>query len=141
MATTKNVQRLENFSEVYDDEHEIKPQIGTTAAAAAAVAVHSTSESVPRLHTESSLSEEHVVSPDVTCEKEVQSEPKWNELGLGVGYDVFDFQLNYLDSNMNISNNNNNLAGEIDPFAPQFQYQMSHMSPLQDMFMYPHKPF
>ncbi|KAJ1387794.1 NAC domain [Sesbania bispinosa] len=91
-----------------------------------------TSDSVPRLHTDSSCSE-HVVSPDVTCEKEVQSEPKWNELELGpdpVAGGAFDFQLNFMD------NNNMNMAGGDDLFAPQFQ-----MNPWQDMFMYLPKTF
>lgn len=37
-----------------------------------------TSDSVPKLHTDSSCSE-HVVSPEFTCE--VQSEPKWKDWG------------------------------------------------------------
>lgn len=89
-----------------------------------------TSDSVPRWHTDSSCSE-HVVSPDVTCEREVQSEAKWNEqLGLGLG-DAFDFEFNFMDDN---------LTGD-DPFAPPVQYQMNQLSPLQDMFMFHPKPF
>ncbi|KAI9114309.1 hypothetical protein K1719_014537 [Acacia pycnantha] len=87
-----------------------------------------TSDSVPRLHTDSSCSE-HVVSPDVTCDKEVQSEAKWNELGLGED-DGLEFAFNYM----------NNLSGE-DPFGSSVQYQMNQLSPLQDMFMFPQKPF
>ncbi len=83
-----------------------------------------TSDSMPRLHTDSSCSE-HVVSPDVTCDKEVQSEPKWNELELGAS---FDFQFNFMDNDMNLPPD--------DPFAPQ--YQMNQFFPLQDIFM---KPF
>ncbi|KAF8018647.1 hypothetical protein BT93_H3517 [Corymbia citriodora subsp. variegata] len=76
-----------------------------------------TSESVPRLHTESSCSE-HAVSPDFMCEKEVQSDPRWNELDKS-----FEFIDSYfLD----------------EPFAPQVQYQPVQVSPLQDIFM---KPF
>ncbi|XWS44647.1 hypothetical protein CRYUN_Cryun15aG0066000 [Craigia yunnanensis] len=81
------------------------------------------SDSVPRLHTDSSSSE-HVLSPEITCEKEVQSEPKWNELS-----NALDFQFNYMD------------GFQDDPFASQVQFQMDQLSPLQDMFMYPHKPF
>ena len=85
-----------------------------------------TSDSLPRLHTDSSCSE-HVVSPDVTCDREVQSEPKWNELELGAE-EALDFQFNFLDSDMNFSGD--------DPFAPQAQYQINQMlSPWQDMFM------
>ena len=79
------------------------------------------SDSVPRLHTDSSSSE-HVLSPEITCEKEVQSEPKWNELS-----NALDFQFNYMD------------GFQDDPFASQVQFQMDQLSPLQDMFMY--KPF
>ncbi|XP_030455149.2 NAC domain-containing protein 2-like [Syzygium oleosum] len=68
------------------------------------------SDSVPRLHTDSSCSE-HMVTTELACE--VQSEPRWK-----TGWEsVFDF--GYGDS-----------AGG-----------GSQMSPLQDMFMYLHKPF
>ncbi|XWS33113.1 hypothetical protein CRYUN_Cryun22dG0050600 [Craigia yunnanensis] len=79
------------------------------------------SYSVPRLNTESSSSE-HVLSPEIKCEKEVQSESKWNELS-----NAPDFQFNYMD------------GFQDDPFANQVQFQMDQLSPLQDMFMY--KPF
>ncbi|XP_065874137.1 NAC domain-containing protein 2-like [Euphorbia lathyris] len=71
-----------------------------------------TSDSIPRLHTESSCSE-----------KEVESEPKWkwNEELESTTFD-FGFQ--------------------DDPFASQIQFQMDQLSPLQDMFMYLHNhPF
>ncbi|XVF61088.1 hypothetical protein PTKIN_Ptkin08bG0101300 [Pterospermum kingtungense] len=77
------------------------------------------SDSVPRLHTNSSSSE-HVVSPEITYEKEVQSEPRWNELS-----NALDFQFNYMD------------GFQDDPFP----FQMDQLSPLQDMFMYLHKPY
>lgn len=83
-----------------------------------------TSDSVPRLHTDSSCSE-HVVSPEFTCEREVQSEPKWNELDNA--FDYFE-QFNYMDGFAD------------DPFAPQLQFQMGQVSPLQDMFTYLQKP-
>lgn len=88
-----------------------------------------TSESFPRLHTDSSSSD-HVLSPEVTCEKEVQSEAKWNDLD--AAFDRLDyFQLgNFMDG----------FAPADDPFAPQVQYQMDQLSPLQDMFMYLQKP-
>ncbi|KAF7834118.1 NAC domain-containing protein 2-like [Senna tora] len=115
----------------YIDDHEIKPQINTAAMTNNDQLYMDTSESVPRLHTESSSSEEHVVSPDVTWEREVQSEPKWNELELGVGDGGFGFEFNY-----NIMEG----MGD-DPFAPEVQYQMNELSPLQDMFMYLQKPY
>ncbi|XP_061346886.1 NAC domain-containing protein 2-like [Gastrolobium bilobum] len=94
-----------------------------------------TSDSGPRLHTDSSCSEEHVVSPDVTCDKEVQSEPKWNELDLVPDPDAaFDFQFNFMDSNINPSVVD-------DPFAPQVQFQINQLSTWQDMFMYLPKSF
>ncbi|KAK7410931.1 hypothetical protein VNO78_02167 [Psophocarpus tetragonolobus] len=87
-----------------------------------------TSDSVPRFHTDSSSSE-HVVSPDITCEREVESDPKWNELGLQLE-NAFDFQFNYLDNNLSVD----------DPFGT-VHYQMGQLSPLQDMFMYLQKPY
>ncbi|XP_022740811.1 NAC domain-containing protein 2-like [Durio zibethinus] len=84
------------------------------------------SDSVPRLHADSSSSEQ-VLSPEITCGKEVQSEPKWNELQPS---NALDFQFNYMDDGF-----------QDDPFASQAQYQMEQLSPLQDMFMYLQKPF
>ncbi|KAJ9146273.1 hypothetical protein P3X46_028559 [Hevea brasiliensis] len=81
-----------------------------------------TSDSVPKLHTDSSCSE-HVVSPEFTCE--VQSEPKWKEWG---NVNALDFPYNYMDATMD------------NAFASQFQGN-NQMSPLQDMFMYLQKPF
>ncbi|XP_057490780.1 NAC domain-containing protein 2-like [Actinidia eriantha] len=78
------------------------------------------SDSVPRPHTDSSSSE-HVLSPEITCEREVQSEPAdW-------GKNALDFPFNYMDATMD------------NAFASQFQ--SNQMSPLQDMFMYLQKPF
>ncbi|XP_060673379.1 NAC domain-containing protein 2-like [Ziziphus jujuba] len=79
-----------------------------------------TSESIPRLHTDSSCSE-HVVSPEFTCE--VQSEPKWKEWEKAL-----DFPFNYGDAMID------------NGFGSQFQGS-NQMSPLQDMFMYLPKPF
>lgn len=77
-----------------------------------------TSDSVPRLHTDSSCSE-HVVSPEFTCE--VQSEPKYWEKPM-------DFSFNYMDATFD------------NGFGSQFQSN-NQLSPLQDMFMYLQKPF
>ncbi|KAI4385195.1 hypothetical protein MLD38_003249 [Melastoma candidum] len=83
-----------------------------------------TSESVPKLHTESSCSG-HVLSPDLTADKEVQSVPKWNECD-----NSFDVQFGSMDSFLDGS------------FAtPQGQYQLDGVSPFQDMFMGLQKPF
>jgi len=76
------------------------------------------SDSVPRLHTDSSCSE-HVVSPEFTCE--VQSEPKYWEK-------TMDYVFNYMDTTLD------------NGFGAQFQ-SSNQMSPLQDMFMYLQKPF
>ncbi|KAI4336466.1 hypothetical protein L6164_014989 [Bauhinia variegata] len=124
-------QKLQKFSDMH--EHETKPEItmlGQQNMVAPSTFTSDqlymdTSDSVPRVHTDSSSSE-HVVSRDITWDREVQSEPKWNELGLGLG-DAFDFQFNYMD----------NLSSD-DPFAPGDPAQLS---PLQDMFMYLQKPF
>lgn len=37
------------------------------------------SDSVPRLHAADSSCSEHVLSPEITCDREVQSEFKWKE--------------------------------------------------------------
>ena len=79
-----------------------------------------TSESVPKLHTDSSCSE-HVVSPEFASE--VESEPKWNEWDKN-----FDFQYNYADTTLN------------NGFGSQLQ-GINQMSPLQDIFMFHQKPF
>jgi hypothetical protein len=84
-----------------------------------------TSDSIPRLNTDSSSSE-HVLSPEVTCEKEVQSQPKWNDQL----DNAFDFNFNYIDDGF-----------QDYPFASQDQFQLDQLSPLQDMFMYLQKPF
>ncbi|MGJ2918476.1 hypothetical protein ACR8KM_22590, partial [Salmonella enterica subsp. enterica serovar Paratyphi A] len=76
-----------------------------------------TSDSVPRLHTDSSCSE-HVLSPEFTCEREreVQSEPTklmdWEKAAL-------EYPFNYVDATMD----------------------STFTSPLQDMFKYLQKPF
>lgn len=76
-----------------------------------------TSDSVPRLHTHTDSSgSEQVMSP----EKEVQSEPKWND---------FDFSL-YMDGFAN------------DPFASQAQFSGDLLtSSWQDMLMFSNKSF
>ncbi|XP_057973047.1 NAC domain-containing protein 2-like [Malania oleifera] len=85
-----------------------------------------TSDSVPRLHTDSSCSE-HVLSPEFTCEREVQSEPKWN------WENTLDLPLNYEDTT-------GHSAFAPPPHPPQFP-GVNQMSPLQDMFMYLQRPY
>lgn len=113
------------FPEFEDQKPEILntcPPPATTAAATGAndFVYFDTSESVPRLHTDSSCSE-HVVSPEFTCE--VQSEPKWKEWDKAL-----DLQYNYMDATMDIG------FGSQLPGGNQ-------MSPLQDMFLYMQKPY
>lgn len=122
--------KMEEFAEM---EEEQKPKImvsGQNSTVTQAMISNDqlhmdTSDSVPVLHTDTSCSEQ-VVSPEVAWEKEVQSEPKWNDNDID---NVFDyFQYNDMDGFAE------------DPFAPQVQYQMDQLSPLQDMFMYLQKP-
>ncbi|KAI3901933.1 hypothetical protein MKW92_007179 [Papaver armeniacum] len=85
-----------------------------------------TSDSVPRLHTDSSNCSEHVTS---TCEREVQSQPRssssWSR----------DF-----DWGMQFSGND-----VTDPYASSGGRQVDNnnieLSPLQDMFMYLQNPY
>lgn len=77
-----------------------------------------TSESIPRLHPDSSCSEQ-VVSPEFKCEREVQSLPKWNEWGKPIDYPFN----NYVD------------AAAENAFGPRFQSN-NQLSPLQDIFMF-----
>lgn len=123
-------QKKEKFAEM---EEEQKPKImvsGQNTTATQAMISHDhlhmdTSDSVPVLHTDTSCSEQ-VVSPEVTWDKEVQSQPKWNDNDID---NVFDyFQYNYMDGFTE------------DPFGPQLQYPTDQLSPLQDMFMYLQKP-
>ncbi|KAE9608979.1 hypothetical protein Lal_00020562 [Lupinus albus] len=86
------------------------------------------SDSIPKLHTDSSCSE-HVVSPEFASE--VQSEPKWDEWEKNL-----DFPYNYVNATPAV----NNTGFE----AQQQQFQSNNnnqMSPLQDIFMYLQKPF
>ncbi|KAG5050110.1 hypothetical protein JHK85_011213 [Glycine max] len=118
-AAKMNVEMVHSF----EHENETKPEIHKLGNEQLYM---ETSDSVPRLNTDSSSSE-HVVSPDVTCEREVQSDPKWNDdLDLKLE-NAFDFQFNYLDDN--------NLSVD-DYLFGTVQYQMGQLSPLQDMFMY-----
>lgn len=85
-----------------------------------------TSESVPRLPTDSSGSD-HVLSPEFGHEREVQSAHKLN----GLERVVDDYQMmNYMD------------GFQYDPFGTQIQYTDQYFSsPLQDMFINMQKSF
>ncbi|KAK9757351.1 hypothetical protein RND81_01G156500 [Saponaria officinalis] len=79
--------------------------------------IESPSDSMPPPPSTTSCSE-HVVSPiDLTCEREVQSEPKskWKDTA-GLEKVVLDFPFNYMDN-------------------------VNQMSPLQDMFLFLQRPF
>ncbi|XP_021734633.1 protein ATAF2-like [Chenopodium quinoa] len=78
-----------------------------------------TSDSVPRCHTDTSGSN-HVASPEFMCDKEVQSDPKWNELGKS-NFDLPPF--NYMD------------PFPEDPFGPTVQFQNDQMTNFHDIYM------
>lgn len=126
----------DEFTEMEDTKPEITtlpPMMEPLAAANEHHLYVDTSDSMPKLHTsDSSSSEEHVL----TCDKEVQSEPKWNFSnnnpldGSGGGLD-FNFNFNFMESNSGFVD---------DPFGLQAQqYQMDQLYP--DMFMLLPKPF
>ncbi|CAM8901161.1 unnamed protein product [Rhodiola kirilowii] len=77
------------------------------------------SDSNPR-----STCSDHVSSPDVTCEREVQSEPKWSDMD---DDKLLDYSFDFMDDPFFI---NGSFSG---PNQAQFHDQFS---PLQDMFMY-----
>ncbi|KAK7353674.1 hypothetical protein VNO80_19125 [Phaseolus coccineus] len=105
---------------VHNFDHEMKPEIEKLRNEQLFM---ESSESMHRVQTESSGSEQ-VVSADVRWEREVQSHPKWNDIGLQIE-NAFDFEYNYFD--------NNNLSVD-DPFG-NVEYQIGHESPLQDILM------
>ncbi|KAJ4849784.1 hypothetical protein Tsubulata_039095 [Turnera subulata] len=117
-------------------EEEVKPKIMAPPPplpSSASVGVNDyvyfdNSDSVPRLHTDSSCSEQQAVSPEFTSE--VQSEPKWKEWAVGGDVNGLDFLDNYVDASMG------GLSSQLGAAGANTQ-----MSPLQDMFMYLQKPF
>ncbi|KAI4378830.1 hypothetical protein MLD38_016256 [Melastoma candidum] len=103
------------------------PQHGHSVLSADHMHVDS-SESFQKMHfqAESSCSE-HVLSPEVASDKEVQSSSQWDDLD-----GALDFQFSSMD----------NLGGFLDdPFGTQVQFQMDQIYPLEDMFTYLQKPF
>lgn len=122
-------QKFEEFSEMEDKKPDIVPRNFPNDH------LHmDTSDSMPKLHTHTdSSSSEHVLSPEVTWEgREVESQPKWSNEGLGLenNNNAFDFNFNYMDG-----------FSDQDPFGSQVQFQLDQLSPLQDMFMFLQKPF
>jgi len=118
-------QELSNYSISDEKKPEILSQVPENSPAVFDDLMHlDASDSFPRPHGDSSCSE-HVLSPEFTCEREVQSEPKLDEWEKA----ALDYPFNYMDATV-----------ENSAFGSQFQgnYQMS---PLQDMFMYMQKPF
>lgn len=100
------------------------PQVPVAPAVMTDYMYFDNSDSIPKLHTDSSCSE-HVVSPEFASE--VQSEPKWNEWEKNL-----EFSYNYANATPAL-----NSSG----FGSQ-QFQSSNqMSPLQDIFMNLQKPF
>ncbi|XP_068331747.1 NAC domain-containing protein 2-like [Pyrus communis] len=91
----------------------------------------SSMDSVPRLPqttTDYSSCSEHVLSPEVAWEKEVQSELKWSN-ELENCFNTLDNQfLNYMDGFSDI----------MDPFGGQLQMELQPPNQLQDMFSYLH---
>uniref|UniRef100_A0A7N0TB23 NAC domain-containing protein n=1 Tax=Kalanchoe fedtschenkoi TaxID=63787 RepID=A0A7N0TB23_KALFE len=77
-----------------------------------------TSDSDPR-----STCSDHASSPDVTCEREVQSEPKLNDLDK-----FFDYSFDFVEDPFQTT-------GPLSDPA-QFEAQYAFSNPLQDMFMY-----
>ncbi|KAK3411335.1 hypothetical protein EUGRSUZ_I00100 [Eucalyptus grandis] len=80
------------------------------------------SEFLPKLHTDSSCSE-HAASPGSACEKEVQSEVKWDDWEKAL-----DFQFGSVDD-------------FLDDALVQGQFQLDQFSPLEDMSMYLQQSF
>ncbi|KAK4370457.1 hypothetical protein RND71_009932 [Anisodus tanguticus] len=129
-----NTSYMDTVESPEDRKPEILPQL-PPAPVTAPQQVHNDffyldpSDSVPKIHSDSSGSE-HMLSPEFTCEREVQSEPKltdWEKVTL-------DLPFNYMDATTGATTVDNSLLGS--------QFQSSYqMSPLQDMFMHLHKSF
>lgn len=112
-------------------EIEKKTEITTPATTTVSPALYNTgdmmyvdaSDSVPKLHTDSSCSD-HVVSTEFTCDKEVQSQPKLEEWDNS----ALDFPFNYMDAT--VDNNVNFMFGS-QPQQGNYQVPQWH-----DMFMH-----
>ncbi|KAF3778543.1 NAC domain-containing protein 48 [Nymphaea thermarum] len=86
------------------------------------------SDSLPRLNTDSSCSEHVLSPPEFACDREVQSEFKWREWERGVdsGFDSF------------FNSSNNNSFPQLDP---QLTQPLSRDPSLNDVLMYLQRPF
>ncbi|KAK4788747.1 hypothetical protein SAY86_020066 [Trapa natans] len=123
---SSGAENLQDFAETNCEISMLEPKKTTTIDH---LHYMESSDSFPRLHTESSGSEEHVLSPEIVCEREeVQSEPKWSFLD-----SAFDFQLDSLDKFL-----------EEIPFVPEAsqqqllaqQNQVSLSPAEEDIFLY-----
>lgn len=85
-----------------------------------------TSESLPRLHADSSCSE-HVRSPEFKCEREVQSQPKWGELERAIGFGI---------NNIDATAVGGGFSMDDGMFSP-----LLRGNSFQDLMMYLQKPF
>ena len=79
------------------------------------------SDSLPRLHADSSCSEHVLSSTEFTCDREVQSQPRWRE----DWEKALEMPLNYVDATLN--------------GFPHVEAVFK--DPLQDIFMHLQKPF
>ncbi|PKA57102.1 NAC domain-containing protein 48 [Apostasia shenzhenica] len=129
--------RLPATPETPEQKPEIFPQASemssrvTTASAAAVTPLSKpytdllcfdTSESLPRLHADSSCSD-HLLKQEFTCEREVQSQPRWDDLERALGV------------------NNANATAAIGGFSP-VGFDGGLLSPWQqDVMTYLQKPF
>ncbi|KAJ8450304.1 hypothetical protein Cgig2_004761 [Carnegiea gigantea] len=120
------VSRRQQPNSVYYSDEEKKPQIITqpgpvvqTTAFSEYAHLDTTSDSMPPPRESTTSGSEHVVSPpsEFTCEREVQSEPKWSDMELEK---ALEFPFNYVDAT----------AMDNNPFAP------TQMFPLGDMFTF-----
>ncbi|XP_058089917.1 NAC domain-containing protein 2-like [Magnolia sinica] len=91
------------------------------------------SDSIPRLHTTDSSCSEHVLSSEFTCEREVQSEPRWKR----EWERPLDIPINNMDAIAGSARN------DLNPFSQFDTVQLSpvFVDPYPDMFMYLQKPF
>ncbi|KAK4780300.1 hypothetical protein SAY87_016406 [Trapa incisa] len=89
--------RIEKYSDADEKPRvtvDVKPEISLLGHTTRNDPLHymDSSDSVPRPHADSSCCSDHVLSPEFTCEKEVQSQPKWAGLD-----EHLEFQFDSLD--------------------------------------------
>ncbi|RWW06113.1 hypothetical protein BHE74_00024024, partial [Ensete ventricosum] len=112
-----------------DSPEDRKPALGQGAPPLAYS--FATSDSMPRLHADSSCSE-HVLSPEFVCDREVQSQPRWRatdwDKAVGLGDPV---------AADNFNANANSAFTQLEP-GP---LSSGMGDPFQDILMYLGKPF